>query len=237
MRLLAPSTPAVEIVHKHDRFVLTLRVTPNPDLDVLAIHAVRSALSAPNSVTSAKLSGAAESVGDKEGKFFAQDARNNVLLSEAISIPSQREAIIRIGRLLADSKMPAPVAVGHRIVHGGPRLRRHCLIDDEVLRQLEAARAFAPLHIPSALSVIRFAREHFPAATLAACFDTAFHADLAEVARSSRSQGTAIGRDPALRVSWSIVRIDRAPTCRRSARSPDHRPSRQWCKRNRGQNR
>ena len=42
---------------------------------------------------------------------------------------------------------------------------------------------FAPLHIPSALSVIRFAREHFPAATQAACFDTAFHADLAEVAR------------------------------------------------------
>jgi acetate kinase len=43
--------------------------------------------------------------------------------------------------------------------------------------------AFAPLHLPSALSVIRFAREHFPAATQAACFDTAFHAELAEVAR------------------------------------------------------
>jgi acetate kinase len=68
-------------------------------------------------------------------------------------------------------------------VHGGPRLQRHCLIDDEVLRQLETARAFAPLHIPSALSVIRFAREHFPAATQAACFDTAFHADLPEVAQ------------------------------------------------------
>jgi len=79
--------------------------------------------------------------------------------------------------------MPVPVAVGHRIVHGGPRLRRHCLIDDEILRQLEAAIAFAPLHIPSALSVIRFAREHFPATSQAACFDTAFHANLAEVAR------------------------------------------------------
>lgn len=38
VRLLAPGTPAVEIVHKHDRFQLTLRVTPNPDLDVLAIQ-------------------------------------------------------------------------------------------------------------------------------------------------------------------------------------------------------
>jgi acetate kinase len=39
------------------------------------------------------------------------------------------------------------------------------------------------LHIPSALSVIGFAREHFAAATQVACFDTAFHADLPEVAR------------------------------------------------------
>lgn len=38
VRLLASGTPAVEIVHKHDRFELTLRVTPNPDIDVLAIQ-------------------------------------------------------------------------------------------------------------------------------------------------------------------------------------------------------
>lgn len=129
------------------------------------------------------LSGEAEPLGDKEGKFVVRGSSNEELLSEAISIPSQREAIARIVRLVTDSGMPAPVAVGHRIVHGGPKLRHHCLIDGEVLRQLEAARPFAPLHIPSALSVIHFAREHFPAATHAACFDTAFHADLAEVAR------------------------------------------------------
>jgi hypothetical protein len=73
-------------------------------------------------------------IGDKKAKFYAQDSRENALLSEAVSIPSQREAIIRIGRLLADSKMPAPAAIGHRIVHGGPKLRQHCLIDDSVLR-------------------------------------------------------------------------------------------------------
>ena len=110
-----------------------------------------------------------------------------MLLSDTASVPGQGEAIVRIGRLLADSKMPAPVAVGHRIVHGGPRLRRHCRIGDEVLHQLEAAIALAPLHIPSAPAVIGFAREHFPAATQVACFDTAFHADLPEVARVLRS--------------------------------------------------
>ncbi len=130
------------------------------------------------------LSGEAQSIGDKEGKFTARVSRNEALLSETAPFPSQREAIIRILRLLDHFKMPTPVAVGHRVVHGGPRLRRHCLIDGEVLRQLEAARPFAPLHIPSALSVIRFAREHFPTATQIACFDTAFHADLPEVARA-----------------------------------------------------
>jgi acetate kinase len=159
-----------------------------PALPILALNSGSSSLKfglyhGGSARTEVLLSGEAESIGDKEAIFVARDSRNEVLLSETASSPGQREAIVRIARLLADSKMPVPVAVGHRIVHGGPRLRHHCLIDDEVLRQLEAARPFAPLHIPSALSVIRFAREHFPAATQAACFDTAFHADLPEVAR------------------------------------------------------
>jgi acetate kinase len=68
-------------------------------------------------------------------------------------------------------------------VHGGPKLRQHCVIDDSVLRQLEAATAFAPLHTPAAVSVIRFAQEHFPGIPQVACFDTTFHAELPEVAR------------------------------------------------------
>src|SRR5580700_4868672 len=129
------------------------------------------------------LSGEAESIGEKTAKFYAQDSRENALLSETVSIPDQREAIIRIGRLIADSKLPAPAAIGHRVVHGGPQLRRHCLIDESLLRQLEAATAFAPLHIPSALSIIRFAQEHFLGLPQVACFDTTFHAELAAVAR------------------------------------------------------
>jgi acetate kinase len=136
-----------------------------------------------SSRTEMLLSGEAESIGDKRAKFYAQDSRANTLLSETVSITSQREAIIRIGRFLADSKMPAPAAAGHRVVHGGSKLRQHCLIDDSVLRQLEAATAFAPLHIPSALSVIRFAQEKFPGLPQVACFDTTFHAELAAVAR------------------------------------------------------
>jgi acetate kinase len=129
------------------------------------------------------LSGEAESIGDKASKFHAEDAGGNLLVSEKVSVSSQQDAIVRIGKLLADSETPAPAAIGHRIVHGGPKLRRHCLIDDSVLRDLEAATTFAPLHTPAALSVLRFAREHFPGLPQVACFDTSFHAELPDVAR------------------------------------------------------
>jgi acetate kinase len=129
------------------------------------------------------LSGEAESIGGTDGKLHAKGTRGNVVHSETVSLPSQREAIVRIGRLLADTDLPAPSAIGHRVVHGGPKLWRHCLIDNAVLQQLEAATAFAPLHTPAALSVIRFSQEHFPRLPHAACFDTAFHAGLPEVAR------------------------------------------------------
>jgi acetate kinase len=135
------------------------------------------------SKTEMLLSGEVESIGEKEGRYHAQDSHGKSLLAEAVPIPTQREAISRIVKLLADAKMPTPPAIGHRIVHGGPKLRQHCIINDQVLRQLEAAVAFAPLHIPPALSVIRFAQEHFPGIPQVACLDTTFHAEMPEIAR------------------------------------------------------
>lgn len=119
----------------------------------------------------------------KFGLYRVGTSNTETLLSETISLPDIHEAIAHIATRLADTKLPAPGAIGHRIVHGGPQLRRHCIIDGEVLAQLDAATAFAPLHIPPALSVIRFAREHFPRLPQVACFDTTFHAGLPDIAR------------------------------------------------------
>ena len=68
-----------------------------------------------------------------------------------MSIPGQRGRCRPSRKASCRLKTPAPAAIGHRIVHGGPKLRQHCLIDGAVLRQLEAASAFAPLHTPPAL--------------------------------------------------------------------------------------
>jgi acetate kinase len=128
-------------------------------------------------------SGEADLAGGGAGRFRVDDPRGAALVRETASFTDQHRAIVRIGTFLTERQMPAPTAVGHRVVHGGPQLRRHCLMDESVLRQLEAATPFAPLHIPPALAVIRFAQDHFRGIPQVACFDTAFHADLPDVAR------------------------------------------------------
>jgi acetate kinase len=129
------------------------------------------------------LAGEAEAIGEAGSRFHAQDLRHNTRLVETSPMPTQREAIARIGRFMNDSGAPVPAAIGHRVVHGGPKLRQHCLIDGQVMQQLDAASAFAPLHTPVALSVMRYARKHFPALPQIACFDTTFHIDLPDIAR------------------------------------------------------
>ncbi|MBI2749176.1 MAG: acetate/propionate family kinase [Burkholderiales bacterium] len=119
----------------------------------------------------------------KFGVYRVQAGGIETLLAETVSTADAQAAIIRVATVLARSGIPAPSVIGHRIVHGGPQLREHCLIDDAVLRKLEAAAAFAPLHTPAALSVIRFAQQHVPGIPQVACFDTSFHAGLPEVAR------------------------------------------------------
>ena len=76
-----------------------------------------------------------------------------------------------------------PDVVAHRIVHGGPWLREHCVIDSQVLDKIEAAASFAPLHVPAALAWIRHAQHVLPQAKQVACFDTAFHYPLPDLSR------------------------------------------------------
>jgi acetate kinase len=128
------------------------------------------------------VSGEIASIGNPEGNFSAKDVSGQKV-SETTHFMDQKHAITRVLQLFTDWSLPPPVAVGHRIVHGGPKLRRHCLIDGEVMEVLEAAAPFAPLHIPEALKVIGAAKDLFPRAKQAACFDTTFHTSMPDVAR------------------------------------------------------
>ncbi|WP_214404937.1 acetate/propionate family kinase [Pseudonocardia lacus] len=76
---------------------------------------------------------------------------------------------------LADLVSDPPDAVGHRIVHGGSRFTGPTVVDDEVVDELDALRALAPLHQGPALDALRQARDALPGVPQVACFDTAFH--------------------------------------------------------------
>jgi acetate kinase len=72
-------------------------------------------------------------------------------------------------------------AVAHRIVHGGPHLRSHRVVDGGVRSALDTATAFAPLHLPAELAALDAATTRFAAAAQVVCLDTAFHTTVPEV--------------------------------------------------------
>ena len=87
-------------------------------------------------------------------------------------------------RELLDSEtgIPAIDAVSHRVVHGGRDFRDSVIVTDDILARLSRLDSLAPLHQPHNVAGIRAFREAFPTLPQIACFDTAFHADLPEVA-------------------------------------------------------
>lgn len=114
------------------------------------------------------------------GAYVEHRARGRALRHE-LPVPDHRSAIaVAIQYLLhpehgALEDIGAITAVGHRAVHGGEAFVDSTLVDDEVIRQLEACTPLAPLHNPANLAGIAAARALLPAAPHVVVFDTAFH--------------------------------------------------------------
>lgn len=72
--------------------------------------------------------------------------------------------------------------VGHRVVHGGEKFKESTIINEEVIKQIEAVSFLAPLHNPGAITGIRAFKEALPDVCQVAVFDTAFHQTMPEEA-------------------------------------------------------
>jgi acetate kinase len=79
------------------------------------------------------------------------------------------------GAWLRDELHIHPIAVGHRVVHGGPEFDQPVLVTEEVLHRLERYIPLAPLHQPHNLEPIRSIMINRPGLPQVACLDTAFH--------------------------------------------------------------
>ena len=130
----------------------------------------------------ALLTGNAEGIGRNNGTLRIRSADGSSLLQRDQIHESQSDALNALAAAIREHIDATPVAVGHRVVHGGPRLRKHQIITPQVLEQLREATHFAPLHIPQALSLIAAAQAIFPSTAQFACFDDAFHQTIPEVA-------------------------------------------------------
>ena len=92
------------------------------------------------------------------------------------------QALRSLGELLADDPaIPTIEAIAHRVVHGGQDFSASVRVTEDVLTRLTRLNSLAPLHQPHNLQGIRAFQKAFPDTPQVACFDTAYHATLAEV--------------------------------------------------------
>jgi acetate kinase len=129
------------------------------------------------------LTGAAEGIGQQSGHLRLSEPGGTVLLELSGVMESQEDALERLVTSSRKYLSVDPAIVGHRIVHGGPELIDHQRIDDALLMKLRQAEHFAPLHIPKSLALIARSQDLLPNTPSFACFDTAFHRTLPDVAK------------------------------------------------------
>jgi acetate kinase len=119
-------------------------------------------------------------------RLRARDSEGRPLVDQtfpAVEIADVAVATGRVGTWLREHFVGAvPVAVGHRVAHGGPDYQAPVVVDDDILTALERLVPLAPMHQPYNLRPIRTIQERFPHTLQVACFDTAFHRGHPEVA-------------------------------------------------------
>jgi len=127
-------------------------------------------------------SGAVEAIGEGSGKAWLRSG-DKALQEESGKFPDHATAIETIFAALQEQGVECLGAAGHRIVHGGPRFLAPQLIDEKLKAGLKDLIPFAPLHLPDQIAMIEAVAAHFPDLPQVACFDTAFHSRMPEVAQ------------------------------------------------------
>jgi acetate kinase len=131
---------------------------------------------------SARFAGQIEGIGTARTRLRAKEHGGAVLVDRQVEAADLVAAQDVVGSWLRAHLGGSPLAVGHRVVHGGPDFANSVLVDDEVLARLERLVPLAPLHQPNNLAPIRSIRARAPDLPQVACFDTAFHGGHPEVA-------------------------------------------------------
>lgn len=125
--------------------------------------------------------GAVDGIGTDNGKFWIKDADGNKLVDQAPALPNRAVAFKMVVDALHSGEFPAPAAIGHRTVCGGPTVRDNQRITPKLIDEIESYADFAPLHTPIAVYIMREALKLFPGVPNFAVLDTYFHRTMPEV--------------------------------------------------------
>lgn len=117
--------------------------------------------------------------GSSTVKFALFDAANPPRRLFAEKIEGSEGAVEKILQRIGNDAISG---VGHRIVHGGPRLIQPCRLTPDVLVELRQLIPIDPDHLPGEISLIEAMQQHARAVPQVLCFDTAFHATLPRAA-------------------------------------------------------
>lgn len=120
----------------------------------------------------AGLSGIAESLGNQDASlsYKIDGNKNKLALPEKAG---HTEALNAIQSVIAQTGV-VPIAIGHRVVHGGEKFKQAALVDETVLAAIEEYASMAPLHNMANLKGITTAQEAYPNLPHVAVFDTSF---------------------------------------------------------------
>lgn len=125
--------------------------------------------------------GAVDGIGTDLGKFWIRNGCGKKLVDEAPALPTRAVAFKLVSDALHSSSFPAPAAIGHRMVCGGPTVLENQAITPALIDEMERYTAFAPLHTPIAIYIMREALRLFPGVPNFVCLDSYFHRTMPEV--------------------------------------------------------
>ena len=127
------------------------------------------------------IEGAVDGIGTDNGKFWIKDAEGKKVVDQTPALPNRAVAFKLVADALHSGGFSAPMAIGHRTVCGGPTVLENQIITPELIDEIESYTAFAPLHTPIAVYIMREALRLFPGVPNFAILDTYFHRTMPEV--------------------------------------------------------
>lgn len=131
-----------------------------------------------------KFKGQIERIGTPEAVLSMQDGEHQTHVTPLVLATDYASAVKLLIDWIDEKEIDGVlIAVGHRIVHGGPHFHEPQLLTSTLMADLRQLTPLDRQHMPGEISLARAFQQRFPQVPQIACFDTAFHHDLPRVAQ------------------------------------------------------